>query len=135
MGFRRLFVQKQHLFSEFGTFTSKTSYVLLPSQRNPAAVDQLQRDGDPTGLGSCGLGHPSGRCTYLWNLPQNQVCRWLWEPVFILPDQVLRSLWGEGVPEVQHGKKNILVWCLSMIYTLYKTPRCSFWCRKSAVLY
>lgn len=73
-------------------------------QRNPAAVVQLQGDGDPAGHGGSGLG-PPGRRANLRHLPQDQVRRWLREPVFVLPDQVLCPLWGASLPSIQHGKR------------------------------
>ena len=81
-----------------------TCFILF--QRHPAAVVQLQGDGDPAGHGGSGLGCSSGRCTNLWHLPQDQIRRWLWEPVFLLPDKVLCSLWGASVPAIQHGKRS-----------------------------
>ena len=52
-----------------------TCFILF--QRHPAAVVQLQGDGDPAGHGGSGLGCSSGRCTNLWHLPQDQIRRWL----------------------------------------------------------
>lgn len=74
-------------------------------QGNPAAVVQLQGDGDPAGHGGGRLGRPPGRRADLRYLPQDQVRRRLREPVFVLPDQVLCPLWGASLPEIQHGKK------------------------------
>lgn len=73
-------------------------------QRNPAAVVQLQGDGDPASHGGSGLGPPGWRAN-LRHLPQDQVRRWLREPVFLLPDQVLCPLWGASLPSIQHGKR------------------------------
>lgn len=74
-------------------------------QRYPAAVVQLQGDSDPAGHSGCRLGRSPGRRTDLWHLSQDQVRRWLREPVFLLPDEVLCPLWGPSLPEIEHGKR------------------------------
>lgn len=69
-------------------------------QRYPASVVQLQGDGDPASHSVGGLGSSPGRCTDLRHLPQDQICRRLWEPVFVLPDQILCPLWRASLPQI-----------------------------------
>lgn len=87
------------------TFNFQSSSYFCFFQRYPAAAVQLQGDGDPAGHGGGWLGRPPGRRANLRHLPQDQVRRRLREPVFVLPDQVLRPLWGASLPEIQHGKR------------------------------
>lgn len=76
------------------------------SQRDPAAVVQLQGDGDPAGVGGGRLHRPPGRRAHLRHLPQDQVRRRLRPLVLVLPDQVLCPLRRPSLAQVQHGEGN-----------------------------
>lgn len=98
----------------------------LISQRHPAAAVQLQGNGDPAGHGGGRFGRSPGRRTDLWHLPQDQVCRRLWEPVLLLPDQVLRPLWRTSFSAIQHSKRERSHLVVQVCLTPLKTTKCRF---------
>lgn len=95
---------KQSTFKDAKAFMFPFPFIHV-FQRHPAAAVQLQGDGDPAGHGGDGVGRSQGWRANLRHLPQDQVRRWLWAPVLVLPDQVLRPLRGKSLPEIQHGER------------------------------